>query len=250
MGGEGYLTEAFTREAVAFIQENKDRPFFLYVAYYNVHAPYQVPKKYLPAAGIDPRRARIVGMIHALDLGVGRILDALDDNELAEDTLVIFLSDNGSPIESNNAPLSGGKATLWEGGVRVPFIFRWPGTIPPGQTYDHPVVQLDILPTAVALARGKLPSDREIDGKNVLPHLAGAETGEPHEMLFWRFAGRRTVRNGDLKLHLGPDGETKLFDVSSDIAEKHDLSSKRPDEVKQLTAAIEAWEARVSGGQQ
>jgi arylsulfatase A-like enzyme len=245
--GEGYLTEVFAGEAVEFIRRNRDRPFFLYFAPRNVHIPYVVPAEYIPPGGdvMD-------GMIRALDESVGRILETLEQEGLAEDTLVVYVNDNGG--EGGNHPFRGGKSSLHEGGIRVPFAMRWPGRFPEGSTYDHPVIQLDILPTALAAAGGALPDDREYDGVDLVPYLTGAKAGPPHEELYWRFVdGERihyAVRAGDLKLVVlqGADGATEqvgLYDLVADPREATDLALQRSEDVERLQGLLRAWERHV-----
>jgi arylsulfatase A-like enzyme len=250
--GEGYLTEAFTREAVGFIRANRARPFFLYLAYFNVHRPLVVPEKYtrgLPAK-LPEKRRKMIGMVQALDQGVGEVLAALRDAGLEDDTLVIFLGDNGGIGRgiASNAPLARTKATLYEGGIRVPFMLRWPGRVPAGETYDAPVIALDLVPTVVTLAGGSLPSDREIDGVDILPYVTGARSGSPHEVLFWRF-GRRgeslAVRRGDMKLLIHEGKRPRLFDLSADIGEKKNLAAAKPEVVVRLLEELTAWNAKM-----
>ena len=241
--GDGYLTEAFTAEAIRFLEEAGDEPFFLYLAHFNVHTPVQVPDRYLPEDRSGPLgRGMVVGMVQALDDAVGALLDALDRLEVADRTLVVFLNDNGSPRQAENLPLTGTKGTLQEGGVRVPMLLRWPGRIRPGTTYDEPVLQLDLLPTLVAAAGGAPPPDRELDGTDLFPFLAGTAEGAPHEALYWRFTSRRAIRRGDLKLHLDADGQTRLFDLRTDPGEQRDLAGERPGAVEELRAELIAWE--------
>lgn len=199
---------------------------------------------------MDPLRRKMVGMIHALDIGVGDVLRALGDCNLEKNTLVIFLGDNGGvnrPFTSNK-PLSGGKGTLLEGGIRVPFIMRWRGKVPENGTYDRPVISLDILPTLVSAAGGALPKDREIDGINLIPYITGTAKGKPHDVLFWRY-GRKgealAIRRGDMKLVRYRQMPPRLFDLAEDIGEKRDLSAERPEMAKQLDDELKAWNDRM-----
>jgi len=250
--GEGYLTEKFTEEATEFIKRNRRQPFFLYLAYFNVHGPLAVPEKYckgLPTSMPKDRRT-MVGMIHALDTGVGQVLDALRETGLERNTLVIFLGDNGGEGRScfDKGPLSGSKGTLWEGGIRVPFILRWPGRIPAGKIYSKPIIALDIFPTIVAAAGGQLPKDREIDGVNLLPYLTGAKVDSPHESLFWRYSprgGSFAIRKGNMKLLIHRGQPAMLFDLAMDIGEKHDLSKEKPQVAECLKKELMAWNAKM-----
>ncbi len=202
-----YLTDAFTREAVAFINHHaKDaQPFYLYLPYNAVHTPMEAIEKYMQRFTRiqDPLRRKHAAMLAALDDGVGAVVDALHKNDLDEKTIVFFLSDNGGPTHSNtssNKPLRGYKGQVLEGGIRVPWMVSWKGHLPAGKVDDRPVIQLDIMPTAVALAGGSLPTDRPIDGVNLMPYLTGAKSGVPHEILFWRMGPQAAVRKGDWKL--------------------------------------------------
>ena len=241
-----YLTDAFTREAVAFINEHRSRPFFLYLPYTAVHGPLQVTREYYDRfPHIEDEGSRIyAAMTSALDDGVGAVLDALKENGLEDNTLVVFLSDNGAGVSDvcSNEPLRLGKQTMFEGGVRVPFAMKWPAQLPKGMTYKHPVSALDIFPTAVAAAGGKLPSDRTLDGVDLIPYLDGSNSGVPHDRLFWRAGPIWAARVGDWKLIYAAD-RYWLYDLSADIGEINNLAGKRQDVVKRLTASYAQWNA-------
>jgi arylsulfatase A-like enzyme len=244
-----YLTDAFTRDAVAFIERHRDRPFFLYLAYNAVHAPLETPKRYQSKFEqiSDPRRRVYAGMMTAMDEGVGSVLGKLKELGIGENTLVFFFSDNGGPTQgngSNNGLLRATKATLYEGGIRVPFMIQWPRRLKGGQIYEHSVISLDILPTAAAAAGARLPKDRKLDGINLLPYLAGEKKTAPHEMLFWRTGQNHAVRKGNWKL-VTMSGETGLFDLASDIGESRDLKAEKPDVVKELEKAFEKWNSQM-----
>jgi arylsulfatase A-like enzyme len=244
-----YLTDAFTREAVAFIERHRDRPFFLYLAYNAVHAPLETPKRYQSKFEqiSDPKRRVYAGMMTAMDEGVGSVLGKLKELGIGENTLVFFFSDNGGPTQgngSNNGLLRATKATLYEGGIRVPFMIQWPRRLKGGQIYKHSVISLDILPTAAAAAGARLPKDRKLDGINLLPYLAGEKKAAPHEMLFWRTGQNHVVRKGNWKL-VTMSGETGLFDLASDIGESRDLKAEKPDVVKELEKAFEKWNSQM-----
>lgn len=239
-----YLTEAFTREAVAFINKHKERPFFLYVPYTAVHGPLQVTQKYYDRfPHIKDENTRVMtAMTAALDDGIGSILNALEGNGLEENTLVVFLSDNGAGAgeNSSNLPLRLGKHTLFEGGIRVPFSMKWPAKIPKGITYGQPVSALDIFPTAIGAAGSELPTDRPMEGVDLIPYLNGSDSEPPHENLFWRNGPNWAVREGDWKLTYAAK-RYWLYDLSEDIGEKTNLAGKRPEIVKRLTAKYEQW---------
>jgi arylsulfatase A-like enzyme len=241
-----YLTDAFARESVAFIERHRGEPFLLYVPFSAVHSPLQAPADRLAEfPGVaDTRRRTFAAMLSALDDGVGRILSALRANGLAQDTLVFFISDNGGPTRqttASNAPFSGSKGQLLEGGIRVPFLVQWKGHVPEGAVYREPVSALDVLPTALAAAAGTAPQER--DGVDLLPHLTGRADGPPHEALFWRLGNSQAVRMGDWKLVRPGSGRPRLFNVRDDVAEQEDLSAARPRRVAQLRTAYAEWNA-------
>jgi len=245
-----YLTDAFSREAVAFIERHKAKPFFLYLAYNAVHTPLEATAKYLDRfPNIKDRKRRIyAAMLAAMDDGVGAVLKALRDAGIEDDTLVFFLSDNGGPTRANaslNTPLKGGKGTMWEGGIRVPFFIQWKRRLPAGTTYDQPVIALDIFPTAVAAAGGTMPADRPIDGVNLLPYLKGEKPGAPHEALFWRMGPRHAVRKGNWKL-VQMAAQPELYDLAADIGETTDLAADKPDILKDLADTYAAWDAQMA----
>ncbi len=196
---EGYLTDAFAREAVSFVDRHKDGPFFLYLAFNAPHGPLQASVTYLKRFESikDEKRRTYAAMVSALDDAVGAVMAKLHAAGLDERTLVVFLSDNGGPTDvngSSNAPLRGVKGETREGGIRVPFLLRWPGRLPAGAIYDRPVIQLDLHPTALAAAGAPVPADATPDGVDLLPYLTGSKSGDPHELLYWRFSrcpGRR-----------------------------------------------------------
>jgi arylsulfatase B len=210
-----YQTDAFTREALGFIDAHKDHPFFLYVAYHAPHTPLQATKKYydrFPEIASRPQRI-YAGMISAMDDGVGAVVAKLKAEGLYEDTLVFFLSDNGVPVAvrdiGSNAPFTGYKRTHFDGGVRVPFMMSWPDRLPAGRVDDRTVSSLDIFPTTVAAAHGKLPADRAYDGVDLMPFVSGARADVPNPTLYWRAGATFAIRDGKWKLidmNLAPPG--------------------------------------------
>jgi arylsulfatase A-like enzyme len=254
-----YLTDAIGREAVAFVNKHAGQPFFLYTAFNAVHTPMHATDDRLQKfAGInDEKRRTYAAMMSAMDDAIGKLMQAVRDNKLDGDTLVFFISDNGGPTmkdtslnASSNAPLRGSKRTTLEGGVRVPFLVKWPGHVPAGKTYEQPVIQLDILPTALAAASVDNSHDAKFDGVDLLPYLRGEKDGRPHDSLFWRFGEQMAIRQGDWKLvRYDPvvDGETgsataaKLYNLADDIGEKNDLITKEPAKAKALQAAWDEW---------
>lgn len=245
-----YLTDVFTDEAIGFIAKHRDEPFFLYLPYQNPHTPFQAKRSDWDAfAGEkDPLRRSYLSLIRSLDTSVGRVLDALDELGLADDTLVIFVSDNGAALytqATTNAPYQGGKFTHFEGGVRVPFAMRWPGRLPAGARYDEPVSTLDVVATIAEAVGLPLPQDRAYDGVDLLPFVRGEKAGPPHQTLFWRAGYASALRQGPLKLLRDrQSGVTALFDLESDAGEKKDVSAARPEDVKRLLGELDAWEAQ------
>lgn len=252
-----YLTDAFTREAIAFIERHKGGPFFLYLTYNAVHAPLEAPQHHKDKFGqiSDPKRRVYAGMMTAMDEGIGKLLGKLKEQGLYEDTLIFFVSDNGGPTNnngSNNTPLRATKATLYEGGIRVPFMIQWPRQLKCGKLYEHSVITLDILPTVAAAAGARISGDRRLDGVNLLPYLAGEKKTPPHEILFWRTGANHAVRRGNWKL-VTQGGETGLFDLALDIGESRDLKAEKPQIAKELQEAFEKWNSQLAtplwGGQ-
>lgn len=247
---EEYLTDAFSREAAAFIQRHAKEPFFLYLTYNAIHTPMQAIEKYLAtfASIEDPKRRTMAAMLAAMDEGVGKLLTVLRDHQIEDNTLIFFVSDNGGPTATNgsrNTPLSGFKGQVLEGGIRVPFLVQWKKGLPAGKTYRQPVISLDILPTALAAAGVDRP-DRKFDGVNLLPHLTGQKDTPPHEQLYWRFGPQAAIRHGDHKLLMLLDQAPRLFDVSADPGEQKDLASEKPDLAKRLLAEWKSWDGELA----
>lgn len=245
-----YTTDKYAERAVEFIEKNRQRPWFLYLPFNAQHAPLQAPDKYLSrfASIKDEKRRIFAAMMSAMDDAVGQVLEKVRQVGQEDNTLVFFLADNGGPTlqtTSSNGPLHGFKATTWEGGVRVPFAVQWKGTIPPGQTYAAPIIQLDILPTAIAAAGGTVDPSWKLDGVNLLPYLKGENKARPHETLYWRFGEQWAIRHGDAKLVVGRDGSGKpeLYDLASDIGEAKDLAKTNPEQEKKLQTLYDAWNA-------
>ncbi|MEX2170781.1 MAG: sulfatase-like hydrolase/transferase [Pirellulales bacterium] len=243
-----YTTDAYGERAVDWIGKQKDHPWFLYVPFNAQHAPLQAPQKYLDRFAHLPNenRRKFAAMMSAMDDAVGKILQQVRDMGQEENTLIFFLSDNGGPTRSTtsrNAPLRGGKSSTWEGGVRVPFCAQWKGHLPAGETYNDPVIQLDILPTALAAAGAPAAADAKLDGVNLLPYLTGEKTGPPHETLYWRFGDQWAVRHGDWKLVGGGGGnlDGELYNIAKDNAESENLADETSDKVAELKSLWDAW---------
>jgi arylsulfatase A-like enzyme len=246
----GYMTDYLADEAVAAIKANRNRPFFLYFAPNAIHTPLQAKKAdYDALPGIQDHRLRVYGaMAKNLDANVGRILQALKDEGLDQNTLVIFTTDNGGAgyigLPDVNKPYRGFKSTFFEGGVHAPFFMRWPDRIAPGSRYPYPVGHVDIFSTAGAAAGAAAPTDRPIDGVDLLPYVQGRNTGRPHQTLAWRSGQYKAVRDGDWKLQVS-EAQNKIWlhDLATDPLEKTNLAAKRPDIVAQLKAKIAANDA-------
>jgi arylsulfatase A-like enzyme len=250
-GEKEYLTDAFGREAVAFIQKNKGKPFFLYLPFNAVHSPLEAVEKYLKRVeGIkDANRRTYAAMTIAMDDAVGRVLHALQEAKLEDNTLIFFLSDNGGPTPqttSSNAPLRGYKGQVWEGGIRIPFMVQWKGHLPAGKVCRDPIISLDIVPTVLAAAGKAVSPDWKLDGVNLLPYLTGDKAGKPHDVLYWRFHTKHAIRVGDWKLVNQQDtARPELYNLADDIGESKDLADKMPDKVKELDKAWQAWNAEL-----
>ncbi|MCC5996988.1 MAG: sulfatase-like hydrolase/transferase [Oceanicaulis sp.] len=242
-----YLTDYFTREAVRAIEANRNRPFFLYLAHWAPHSPLQAAREdYEALDHIEDHATRVyAAMITAFDRGVGEVLDALDAQGLADDTVVIFTSDNGGAhyigVPGLNDPYRGWKATFFDGGIRVPTFMRWPGVIEPGSEMAGLAQHIDILPTLAAVAGAAPPRDRVIDGRDLTPFLTGEADGAPHETLFWRSGHYRAVIHQGWKLQVAqrPD-QVWLFDLDADPGELVNLAQSEPGRAAALRALMDA----------
>ena len=255
-----YLTDREADEAVRFLRENRERSFFLHWAPYAVHTPLQAPEelieRYRGKPGSEKANPTYAAMVHAVDRGVGRVLSALDELELADRTLVIFTSDNGGLSgPTDNAPLRAGKGHPYEGGIRVPLIVRWPGAVVPGSRSSEPVSSIDLLPTVLEARGLELPEGREIDGLSLVDHLrSGGSEPLGREALFWHFPHYRSkaigpysvVRAGDHKLVKWWEGpRLELYDLASDPGEERDLAAEEPERVRALAELLAAHLASV-----
>ena len=255
---EGHATDLFTDEAVRFMRRDPGRPWFLYLAFNAVHTPLEIAERWrerLPASVTDPARRGYLALLLGLDESIGRVTAHLRSTGQEKETLVFFLSDNGGSGRKGffayntgvNVPLRGDKGQMLEGGIRVPFLVSWPGRLPAGATFDHPVSALDILPTSLAAA-GQVRPDG-LDGADLLPCLSGARREPPHPALFWRFGPQRALRRGNWKLVDWRDFEAKtnsgwqLFDLEKDIGETTDLASRHPELVAEMSGEWTRWNA-------
>ena len=243
----GYATFLLANEAMRMIRAHDPaQPLFLFVSFTAPHAPLEAPAQYVArhASIRDRDRRRYAGMVTAMDEAVGRIVAVLRERGMADDTLVLFASDNGAIARygGRNDPLRGGKTELYEGGVRVPAVVVWPGRLPAGAVVDAPIHVVDWYPTLLALAGAPLEQPRPVDGIDVSDLLAGAPAPE-REMLYDVVGRRGAIRVGRWKLVRGPAG-VELFDLDADPEEAHDLAISRPDAVRRLSARLDAWAAR------
>ena len=240
------LTDAFTREACDFIGRHRSQPFFLYLAYNAVHSPMQGTDEYMKNFSHieDIQRRIFAAMLAHLDDSVGKVLAELRESGVEENTLVVFLGDNGGPtseLTSSNAPLRGGKGDLWDGGIRVPFIVSWKNHITSGRIVDASVVSIDATATALELANAG-PSQKRLDGIDLMPLLTG-KMAEVHERnLFWRVGQKNALRSGNWKL-IRDGKEWQLYDLAHDIGETTNLAAKEPGRVQQLTSLWDKWNA-------
>ncbi len=245
-----YITDDIGSEAVQFVERHKDEPFFLYASFNAPHAPMQATEEDLELySHVEGKRRRTYcAMVHRFDVNVGRIVDAVEEAGLTEQTLIVFISDNGGPVDSNgslNAPLNGQKGILLEGGMRVPFVFRWTGTLPSGVRYDHAVSSLDFVPTFVHAAGGKISEKDRLDGVDLLPYLTGTTDGPPHENLLWRFTISAAIRQGNWKLVRLPDRLPMLYNLADDISEQNDVSLENLDRTRSMLHELGDWDVRL-----
>jgi len=252
-----YLTNEFADEAVGFIErcqgtkneepptKNPAKPFFLYFAFNAVHEPLDESKYMERFPSLTGKRKTYAGMLSALDDAIGRVLAKVRELGQEENTLIFFYSDNGGPTHlttSSNLPLRGEKAQFFEGGIREPFLAQWKGKLPAGAVYREMVMGFDCHATALAAAGGEFPTDKPLDGVNLLPFLTGEKSGRPHEQLFWRSGGAHAARVGDWKLVNTRTEPPMLFNLKDDIGETTDLAAKEPAKLKEVQAAFAEWE--------
>jgi arylsulfatase A-like enzyme len=248
---EGCRVAIQTEAALGFLRRREarpDQPWFLYLSYMAPHTPFGFPEPWFSRtpAHLPKERRSALALIASIDDGVRRIREWLEANGQAENTLIFFISDNGAPLGrawdgSINLPLRGQKGMLAEGGIRVPFVFAWPGRVPGGQVFDHPVISLDVVPTALAAAG--LPRDAVLDGVDLVPHLTGAKTGPPHETLFWRWRSQSAVQEYPYKFIRLGDRERLLFDITAPEGEsiERNLAGRKPEIAARLEGKLAAW---------
>ncbi len=242
-----YITNDKGDEAVDFIRRHKDDPFFLFASFNAPHAPMQATKEDLALYSHIKGKGRrtYAAMTHRLDVNVGRIINELKEQQLYDNTVVVFFSDNGGPVDQNfsmNAPLRGSKGILLEGGIRVPFIMTWPKSITADTEFNHPISSLDLTPTFVELAGGKITQNDKLDGVNILPFIKGEQTSRPHDEMKWRFTVSASIREGDWKLIRLPDRLPLLFNVKQDISEQNNLTDKHRTRVERMLKKLGDWD--------
>ena len=264
-----YLTDLFAEHAADFIKRQKSQPFFVYLAFNAVHTPMEATDKYLMRFThiADKQRRTYAAMLSAMDDGIGRTLAALRAEGLEENTLIFFFNDNGGPTMAgttingaSNAPLRGSKRQTWEGGIRVAFVIRWKGHLPQGKIDARPIIQLDVLPTALAAAGVKPQSQWRLDGVNLLPFLTGMKSGRPHETLYWRLGEHMAIRKGDWKLVKTKEGRlnggdpsafndlssAQLYNLTEDIGESRNLAAAYPKKFKELAEDWRRWNKELA----
>jgi arylsulfatase A-like enzyme len=245
-----YLPDRLTNEAIDFIKSKKDDPFLVYLNYYTVHTPFQAKPqmKAKMKAFRDPKQKTYAAMVASLDENIGRLMTALDELKLAENTLVIFTSDNGGLFP--NTPLRGFKGEAWEGGIRVPFMVRWPGKIEAGTVNSAPIITYDLFPTIMAAAGSAQALPGGVEGENLMPLFTGKTTFKRRQPLFWHYphfhhddgpmAGM--VRDGEWKLIYRYDTrEMHLFNLEKDLSEKNNLASANPEKARELKTKLFTW---------
>ena len=245
-----YTTDAYCERSLDWLENNKSKPWFLYLPFNAQHAPLQAPKKYLDRFPkvTDEKRQLFSAMMSAMDDAIGRVLGKVREMGQEENTLIFFISDNGGPTDSTtskNGPLRGFKMTTFEGGPRIPFLAQWKGKIPAGKVYDYPVMNLDVMPTIITASGGKVDPSWKLDGVDLMPYITGANPARPHQTLYWRYGPQWAIRHGDMKLVVskGGSGKPELYNLATDIGESRDLAAAQPAKAKELQAMWDKWSA-------
>ena len=238
----GYTEDLITQRAIEFIRDNKDRPFFCYVPFHIVHAPFQAKDSDL--AGVDPKitdttKRTYAAMVMAMDKNVAAILGELDKLGLRENTIVVFTSDNGATKDGSNLPFRGGKHSVFEGGTRLPTVIHWPKGGVAGRKWDGLCGALDMFPTLMAMAGLPMPQTRPLDGKNIWPALRDG-TASPVESYYWAWRNEDALRTDQWRLHRFFD-HAELYDIRQDVGETTNVADAHPDVVKSLTAKMNTW---------
>ena len=244
---DGYLTYVLGDKTIDFIEQNKADPFFIFLSYTAVHTPMQATKEDLARFKAHPRQT-LAAMNWAMDKSIGQVIDKLKAEGLYDNTMIVFLSDNGGPTASNrssNAPLKASKGYEFEGGHRVPFVIKYDDSLPKGQKYHGLVSSLDLFPTFMAVAGLSKSPGKPLDGVNLVPYLTGQITAEPHEALFWRIGPWGAARLGEYKLINAKGVDTALYDLAADIGEHKNIKSVLPEQYQQAMQQYLAWENQL-----
>ncbi len=242
-----YITDNKGDECVDFIKRHKNEPFFLFASFNAPHTPMQATEADLQLYKNikDEKRRKYCAMVHSLDVNVGQIMETLEKEGLAKNTLVVFLSDNGGPCDQNssiNAPFNGQKGILLEGGIHVPFVMNWPENLPSGSIFTKTISSLDIAPTFIELAGGKILETDKFDGVNIFPYILGEKTEPPHQELKWRFTISTAIRDGDWKLIHLPDRLPLLYHLPTDISEQNNVALQNIDKTTELLKRLGDWD--------
>lgn len=243
---DGYLTDVLGNRSVSFVEENKDHPFFMYLAYNAVHTPMEAKETDLKKFKDHPRQY-LAAMTWSLDQNIGKLRNKLKDLNLLDNTLIYFLSDNGGAHnnDSQNGPLKGWKGNEFEGGHRVPFVVSWPAKIKPNQTFEGLTSSLDIFATSLAAAHIKPDKSLQLDGVNVLPYLFKEKKGNPHKELYWRKLEESAARMGDFKLVQLKDFGATMYNLSQDLGEMSNLSTADTVTFNTLSKKYATWESNM-----
>ncbi|WPR71111.1 sulfatase-like hydrolase/transferase [Flavobacterium sp. NG2] len=245
-----YLTDNFTEETIKFINQKDKKPFFIYLAYNAPHAPDQATKQYLENTKHIEYGGRSVyaAMVNGVDAGVGKIDSTLVANGMKDNTIIVFLSDNGGRAEhADNRPNRGHKGMIFEGGIKVPFFMTWKNGLKGNQVYQNVVSSLDLFPTFLDAAGADFRKEKQLDGTSLLPYVRGENKGKPNDLLFWRSVGgfEYAVRKGDYKLYKSAyKNKTMLFNLKTDALERYDIAAANPTIVKQLEKEYQLWDAK------
>ncbi len=245
-----HMTAALGHEAAAFVRRQRGAPWFLYLAFNAPHTPHEpTPERLARFAAIaDPKRRSYAAQVSLMDDAIGETIASLRESGQSERTLIFFFSDNGGPVGvngSDNTPLRGAKGTVYEGGVRVPFLMAWPARLAAGKTDDRPVSSIDVFATALGVAGVPMPTDKKYDSVNLIPFLTGEKQGAPHEWLFWRNAEQRAVREGNWKLIRLGARPPELYNLASDVGEVSDVATAQAAVTARLDAALSAWDKEL-----
>ncbi len=247
-----YLTDLFAERAISFIEKNKNELFFVYIPFNAVHTPLTAPEKYLKEFKDieDKKRRTLCAMQYGMDINIGLILDKLVELDLYDNTMIVFISDNGGYPTKNasyNFPYKGHKGDYWEGGIRIPFAIKWPSNIKiDADKFSKPVSSMDVLPTIMAVIGESDKVGDDVVGKNLLPYVQGKNNDAPHEILNWRINAKWAIRDLDWKaVYNQKTKKVELYNISKDISEENDLAQEHPEQVERLTKLHEEWESKM-----